>query len=156
MIQLRVLAFDESAGFCRLMRGFKAYASMPDDSQEGLLIATLKSAVLKVQESTDKPIVPTQLELVSSPERGMVRLYQGNGCTVNSVVDAYGRDLTDYALRGNMLRVNTGGTVTVVYTTAPTEGDFSSLTTYVYRYATALLDGADAATLGTILREALC
>lgn len=134
----------------------KQYASVPDDSRDALLKTLLVQAFKMVQEASDKTLLPSTLELTVSERHqtydDMVRLYQ---CPdeILSVVDGDGVAL-DYSRSGQMLHcLPWVDTVVVTYTTKPTLTEADTLLVSALQYATALYDGADAATLNSILAQ---
>ena len=154
MARLEILSVEE--GFCRsLLEQFKQYASVPDDSRDALLASLLKTAVLAVQESADKALLTCEVRQTSLvPDgTGIVKLYLGGG-TVTSVTTAGGEPVGWDPLPGGRVQSFTRGVGIVVdYTTAPLESDRDRLLPTVFRYATALYDGEDAAVLAQIRNE---
>lgn len=140
-----------------MLSGFKAYASISDDNLDAMLTDLLTQAVLKVQEFADTAIVATQLKLTATPgaRSGRVLLYQGGG-TVASVTAEDGTTSVDYtAIAANVLEVAVRTPVVVSYTTVPLAGEVARLAPTVYRYASALYDGAATDELNRILNEVL-
>lgn len=154
MAQLVVISIED--GFCRsLLEQFKQYASVPDNSRDALLQQLLQSAVLRVQEFADRPIVRTKVQqTVTVPNgSGIVRLYMGGG-DIESVTSEDGTELAFDPLPGGRLQLfRRSGTVTITYTTTPSEGELERLLPTVFRYATALYDGEDSEVLNKILME---
>lgn len=132
---------------------FKQYASIPDDSRDGILLKILKRAMLAVQEYSDIALLPTTIEMTIARVRkgDVVRLYQG-GTTVSSVVDEDGEDV-DYDKLGNVLRINASCKALVVtYTCVPVVAQAEVLQPAVWQLATAIYDGEDAKVQAAILR----
>ena len=154
MAQLVVISIED--GFCRsMLEQFKQYASVPDNSRDALLQQLLQSAVLRVQEFADRPIVRTKVQqTVTVPNgSGIVRLYMGGG-DIESVTSEDGTELAFDPLPGGRLQLfRRSGTVTITYTTTPSEGELERLLPTVFRYATALYDGEDSEVLNKILME---
>ena len=154
MAQLVVISIED--GFCRsMLEQFKQYASVPDNSRDALLQQLLQSAVLRVQEFADRPIVRTKVQqTVTVPNgSGIVRLYMGGG-DIESVTSEDGTELAFDPLPGGRLQLfRRSGTVTITFTTAPDEGEQARLLPTVFRYATALYDGEDSEVLNKILME---
>ena len=144
------------ASVTTLLAGFKAYASVADDNLDGMLKDLLRQAVLKVQEFADAAIVATKFKLEARAGRiGRILLYQGGG-TVESVTEMDGITDVDYTTIGkNVVCVPTIDAVLITYTTNPIAGEVARLTPTVYRYASALYDGAATDELNRILNEVL-
>ena len=134
----------------------KQYASVSDNSRDALLKTLLVQAFKIVQETSDKTLLPSKLELTVSERHqaydDMVRLYQ---CPdeIISVTDGDGVAL-DYSRSGRILHcLPWTDTVVVTYTTKPSLAEADTLLVVVLQYATALYDGADTATLNSILAQ---
>ena len=125
------------------LTAFKAYASVPDDHLDALLVQLLRTAFKMVQEAADKPILASSLELEVSErdDNSPVVLFQGEGASVVSV-------------RGSLIFPNAATPVVrVLYMTVPDLAEGARLLPFVYQYATALYDGADSKTLANILAQ---
>ena len=144
------------ASVTTLLAGFKAYASISDENLDGMLKDLLRQAVLKVQEFADTAIVATKLKLEARAGRiGRILLYQGGG-TVESVTELDGTTDVAYTAIGNAaVEVDTLAPLLITYTTTPIVGEVARLTPTVYRYASALYDGAATDELNRILNEVL-
>ena len=70
---------------------FKQYASVPDDSRDGVLLKMLKRAMLSVQEFSDTAILPCKFEMtvVDVYRDEYVRLYQGGKTYRETLRDLY-------------------------------------------------------------------
>lgn len=134
---------------------FKQYASIPDDSRDGVLLKMLKDAMLSVQEYSDTALLPCSFELVVYNVKYYqdIRLYQG-GKTVISVKDGDGNDL-EYSRIGNRLRMKqASAVVTVKYSNEINIAEAEKLQPIVWQLATAIYDGEDAKAQAAILRTA--
>ena len=154
MARLEVITVED--GFCRgLLEQFKQYASVPDDSRDALLVSLLRTALLRVQESADRALLScTVRQTCLVPEAtGKIRLYLGGGEIV-SITGDWREPVPFDPLPGPYVQTYVRGkAVEVVFTTDPKEADRAELMPTVFRYATALYDGEDAAVLASILKE---
>ena len=142
-----------------MLAAFKEYASVPDSSRDALLTTLLRTALLKVQEYANRPLMGCKCrQIVTVPvDSGIVRLYLGGGTVVSIKDEITGEDVPYDPLTGGRLLLYTRGrSVAITYTVASSSPDVSRLTPVVYRYATALYDGEDTEVLNGILNEALC
>lgn len=133
---------------------FKQYASIPDNSRDGILLKILKTAMLRVQEFTDVAVLPTTIEMVVNDVRrgDVVRLYQG-GTSVTSIVNQDG-EVVDYEQEGNRLRIlDSCLAMTVTYTCVPVVARAETLQPVIWQLATAIYDGEDAKAQAAILRS---
>lgn len=152
MIELEIIESNELP--VDWMTGFKAFASVADDSQNALLESMLLRAVLRVQEMADRTILPCRLRLCEDGvENGVVRLYQ-TVKTIDRVTDAEG-NAVKWTRANRTLSCGMVDNVVVEYTTEATEGNIHHLLPVVYQYATALYDGQDSRTLASILMQCL-
>lgn len=150
MITLNII--ESSRPSATWLDGLKAYASVPDASQDSLLESLLLRACLRVQEMADRSILACTFRLEEDEvENGLVRLYQ-TAAEVLTVTDGEGNPLT-WAKGNRTLSVGAADSVAVEYTTEPREGDIAALLPVVYQYATALYDGEDQRTLTNILMQ---
>lgn len=134
---------------------FKQYASIPDGSRDSMLMTLLKKAILRVQEYSDRALIPcTVTQTCKVPQTGVVRLYLGGG-EVLSIVDTRSAEFVRFnPLPGGKLQVfSRGNEIQVTYRIAPCEADAINARPVVLRYATALYDGDEAETLNKILSE---
>ncbi len=157
MPKLKTLSIVPPALYLYDMLGqVKQYASVADDSRDGMLTPLVVSALMRVQEFADTALIATRLELTAKPDaRGRVRLYEGGG-TVESVYTEDGSEAVEFTAYGTeAISVPTRDTVRVVYVTSPDVGEQMRLKSVVYRYATALYDGLGTDELNAILNEAL-
>ena len=150
MITLNII--ESSRPSITWLEGLKAYASVPDASQDSLLEALLLRACMRVQEMADRSLLACTFRLEEDAvENGLVRLNQ-TVAEVLTVTDGEGNALT-WAKGSRTLSVGAANRVTVEYTTEPREGDIAELLPVVYQYATALYDGEDPRTLANILTQ---
>ena len=154
MARLEITNIEES--FCRsLLEQFKQYASVPDDSRDALLVSLLRTALLRVQESADRALLTCTVKQTSIvPESsGIVKLYLGGG-TIVSVTGAWRQAVPHDPLPGAKVQTFVRGqAVEITFVTEPLEETRNELLPSVFRYATALYDGEDAAVLASILNE---
>lgn len=154
MARLEIVKVED--GFCRsLLEQFKQYASVPDDSRDALLVTLLQTALLRVQESADRALLTCTVRQTSVvPEAsGVVPLYLGGG-TIQSITGAWRQPVPYDPLPGAKVQTFVRGqAVEITYVTEPKETDRTELLASVFRYATALYDGEDAAALASILNE---
>lgn len=135
---------------------FKQYASVPDDSRDGVLMKTLKRAMLSVQEFSDTAMLPCRIEMDLADVRpgDYVKLYQG-GRTVVSVIDA--KDATrevEYEEVLTGILFHTGHrAVRVVYENQVNIPEAEKLQPVCWELATAIYDGEDAKVQGSILKK---
>lgn len=150
MIEIDIIERNEMP--VEWLTGFKAYASVADESQDALLESLLLRAVLRVQEMADRTILPCRFRLSEDEvEDGVVRLYQTIK-TIDRVTD--GADNAVRWTRANRtLSCGMVDSVVVEYTTEATDGNVEALLPVVYEYATALYDGQDSRTLAAILMQ---
>lgn len=155
MHELRTISVN-TREYGTLLNEFKQYASVPDDSRDGLLTHLLRSALLAVQASADKALVETTMQLATDvdPEDPYVDLYLGGG-TIESVLDEDGADVDYKLIPPATLRLYGSGRIIVKWTTQPQKGSLEEYKSVVLRYATALYDGEDSATCNKILLEVL-
>ncbi len=151
MIQVRVT--QSGAPTTAQLTAFKQYASVPDSSQDDVLNALLKQAMLAVQEYSDRALLACTLELVitdvSAWER--VRLYQG-AKTVTSVTDETGTAVEHELHPDGLYLKRSCHAIKVVYTNEVNEYEAAKLTPVVWQYGTALYDGAEPADQMAILK----
>ena len=133
---------------------FKEFAAVNAGS-EALLAEMLTRAMLAVQEWEDRSLLAATVTLTVTDREDTaapVHLYL-TPSEVTSVSNADGEALA-YSLVGKELIPSyRTAAVTVVYKTAPEDGDLLALMPKVYRYATALYDGESSSTLARILQE---
>ena len=136
------------------LAAFKEFASVNAGS-DALLTGMLTRAMLAVQEWEDKSLLGATATLVVTDREDTaapIHLYL-TPSEIVSVSNADGDPLA-YSLVGNELIPSyRTAAVTVVYKTAPEDGNVTALMPKVYRYATALYDGEESATLARILQE---
>lgn len=152
MIQVRILQCNDP--LADHLEQFKQYASVPDDSRDGVLLKMLKRAMLAVQESSDVAILPSTLELtVTEVKAGdVVRLYQG-GKTVVSCKDQDGLN-AGYVQEGDRLRMlGWSDSLKVVYENEVIIPEAEKLQPLIWQLATAIYDGEDASVQNAILRQ---
>lgn len=156
MARLEYITLKE-APIEEMLTDFKRYASIPDDSQDDMLLRILRNATLRVQESADRAYLEAEVRqnVQVPPTTGVVRLYLGGGA-VSAVVNDNGDQVPYHLLPGGRLQFNPDtGAVSVTFNTQPTEGDRALLSQSIIRYATADYDGAETAELNRILTEAV-
>ena len=152
MTTVRIISAEAPLG--DHLEQFKMYASVPDDSLNGLLLNILKRAMLEVQAYADVALLPCTLVLTAHDvEAGeAIRLYQG-GVAVTSVVDRDGNDV-DYTLDGDRIIINrSASSVTVTYTNEVTVPDADKLQPVCWELATAIYDGEEASRQASILKK---
>ena len=133
---------------------FKQYASVPDNSRDGILQKMLKRAMLAVQAHSDIAMLPCTIEMtVTDVCRGeTVRLYQG-GKEVLSVTDQAGESV-EYTQEGNRLRIDRScKALVVVYRNQMNVPQAELLQPVCWELATAIYDGEDAKVQGSILKK---
>jgi len=132
----------------------KMYASVPDDSVDGMLRDILKRAMLMVQEYADVALLPCTLQLTAHDLKpgDAITLYQG-GKTVVSAVDREGNDVA-YTLDVDRIIVEQYATsVTVTYTNEVIVPDADKLKPVWWELATAIYDGEEADRQASILKK---
>ena len=71
MARLDIISIEENYSE-NFLEEFRQYASVPDNSRDALLLALLKTAVLKVQEFADRALVKcTVRQTARVPESGV-------------------------------------------------------------------------------------
>lgn len=133
---------------------YKQYASIPDDSRDGILHKLLKNAMLTVQEYSDTAILPCRFEVeVTDVKRGgTVRLYQG-GTDVLTVVDGDGNDVEYRKEVGQIRILKNCASLVVTYTNTVVLPEAERLLPICWELATAIYDGEDAKAQGAILKK---
>lgn len=133
---------------------FKQYASVPDDSRDGMLLRILKRAMLAVQESADTAVLPCVLELTAHDVKAgeALRLYQG-GAAVESVTDGQGNALAYRAERDRVVLEESAPTAVVTYSNEVSTPDADRLQPVCWELATAIYDGEDASVQAGILKK---
>ena len=157
MARLEYIDIEEN--YCsNFLEEFKQYSSVPDHSRDALLLALLKSAVLKVQEFADRALVRcTVRQTAQVPESGQFQLFLGGGEVSSVDVPSSGWETSWKALAADRLRISpTGLDAEVVFRAEPKVADLVKLKPTVFRYGTALYDGEDTDVLNRILLECLC
>lgn len=150
MIELEIIERNELPA--EWMAGFKAYASVADESQDALLESLLLRSVLRVQEMADRTILGCRFRLAENEvEDGVIRLYQSVK-SIDRVTDGEGNEIR-YTRANRTLSCGVVDAVVVEYTTEATAGNVDELLPIVYQYATALYDGQDSRTLAAILMQ---
>lgn len=151
MIQVRIIESGEPQA--DHLEQFKQYASVPDDSRDGVLQKMLKRAMLAVQEHSDTAILPCKFELtITDVKPGeTVRLYQG-GKTVIKAEDQNG-ETVEYTQVGNSIRVSRRcATLVVVYQNEVNIPEAEKLQPVIWQLATAIYDGEDPKVQASILK----
>ena len=133
---------------------FKQYASVPDNSRDGILQKMLKRAMLAVQAHSDIAMLPCTIEMtVTDVCKGeTVRLYQG-GTEVLSVENQDGESV-EFTQEGNRLRIQSScKALVVVYRNSVNVPEAEALQPVCWELATAIYDGEDAKVQGDILKK---
>lgn len=151
MIQLRIIESGEPQ--TDHLEQFKQYASVPDDSRDGVLQKMLKRAMLAVQEHSDTALLPCKFELtITDVKPGEpVRLYQGG----KTVIRAEGRngETVEYIQAGNSIRVSRRcATLVVVYQNEVNIPEAEKLQPVIWQLATAIYDGEDPKVQASVLK----
>lgn len=150
MIELEIIERNELPA--EWIAGFKAYASVADESQDALLESLLLRSVLRVQEMADRTILGCRFRLAENEvEDGVIRLYQSVK-SIDRVTDGEGNEIR-WTRANRTLSCGVVDEVVVEYTTEATAGNVDELLPVVYQYATALYDGQDSRTLAAILMQ---
>lgn len=151
MIQVRIIESGEPQA--DHLEQFKQYASVPDDSRDGVLQKMLKRAMLAVQEHSDTALLPCKFELTITdvkPE-DRIRLYQG-GKTVTRVEDQDGQPV-EFTQVGSSIRVSRRcATLVVVYQNEVNIPEAEKLQPVIWQLATAIYDGEDPKVQASILK----
>lgn len=134
------------------LSAFKAYAAVPDSSQDQLLESLLLRSIISVQEMADRSILDSKVKLFDDDSYYGVRLYMSVK-EIESVKDGEGAEVS-YTRRGKSIFTKTEQ-AEVIYTTEANAADVAALLPVVYQYATALYDGQDSRTLANILMQCL-
>lgn len=133
---------------------FKQYASVPDDSRDGILQKLLRSAMLTVQEFSDVAMLPCKIELsATNVRRGeAVKLYQG-GHEVLAVADESGEPVP-YTQEPGQLRIQKHcDYLTVIYRNRVIPPQAEKLLPICLELATAIYDGEDTKVQCAILKK---
>lgn len=140
------------------LEAFKQYASVPDDGRDALLLSLLRSAIYKVQEYGDRALLRCRVRQTSrcDAETGQIRLYLGGGEDLAVTYDYNGSEAPYVRNTANLITVQARGSIiSVEFDTIPSESWRQEARATVFRYATALYDGADTPELNSILNEVL-
>lgn len=151
MIQVRIIESGEPQA--DHLEQFKQYASVPDDSRDGVLQKMLKRAMLAVQEHSDTAILPCKFELTITDVKpgDTVRLYQG-GKTITRAEDQNG-ETVEYTQVGSSIRVSRRcATLVVVYQNEVNIPEAEKLQPVIWQLATAIYDGEDSKVQASILK----
>ena len=152
MIQVKILECAEPQA--DHLEQYKQYASVPDDSRDGILHKMLKRAMLQVQAFSDVAMLPCLLELTITDVKAgdTVKLYQG-GDTVVSCVDQDGLN-AGYVQEGDALRMlGWSHSLRIVYRNRVVIPEAEALQPVCWELATAIYDGEDTKVQGTILAK---
>ena len=152
MIQVRITESGEPQA--DHLEQFKQYASVPDDSRDGVLQKMLKRAMLAVQEHSDTAILPCKFELAITDVKpgDSIRLYQG-GKTVIRAEDENGY-VVDFVQEGSRIRVRERcATLVVIYTNEVNIPEAEKLQPVIWQLATAIYDGEDPKVQASILKS---
>lgn len=137
----------------RHVQALRRYAAVPDETQDDILVHSLKRAFMAVQEEADKALLAcrVRIEVTSVSAGDITRLYYGGG-TVTDVKTS--REGVAYeAVGSDIFWGGSADKAVIEYETEPNEGDVEDLLPVVLQYATALYDGQDSKTLLGILRQ---
>ena len=137
------------------LAGFKAFIAANGAETDAFLLSILKRAMMDVQGWEDRTLLAGTATIVAyGRENGSepVLLY-GTPSAVVSCVGADGNAL-EYSLVGRFLLPSyRAASLTITYTTAPTDADLADLMPKVYRYGEAVFNGEDSPALAKILQE---
>lgn len=138
---LKTLHIDED--LCRMLPQLRKYAGISGDIQDSILLACLRTAIIEVQDRSDRSVCPCTMRLnVKDNQDTDIRLY-GDVAEVKSVTSPSGVQVP-YTLRPDGY-LDTGlavyDTLVIEYTTGPEEGERQRLMPVVFQYASALFDG---------------
>lgn len=152
MINLRVILSAEPTA--EQLEQFKRYASIPDCSQDAVLMKILKRAMLAVQDFSDTAMLACTLRLVVWPvaQGELIRLYQG-GDTVLRVLDPNDRYMDYVKTKGCIIVKEAADVVTVEYQNAVDPAAAEELLPVVWELATAIYDGEDTTAQAAILAK---
>ena len=137
------------------LAGFKAFIAANGAETAAFLLSILKRAMMAVQDWEDRTLLAGTATIVASGREngGEPVLLYGTPDEVESVTGADGNAL-EYSLVGRFLLPSyRAASLTITYTTAPTDADLADLMPKVYRYGAALYDGEDSPALAKILQE---
>ena len=137
------------------LAGFKAFIAANGAETDAFLSGLLKRAMMAVQDWEDRTLLAGTATIVASGREngGEPVLLYGTPDEVESVTGADGNAL-EYSLVGRFLLPSyLASSLTITYTTAPTDADLADLMPKVYRYGAALYDGEDSPALAKILQE---
>ena len=137
------------------LAGFKAFIAANGAETDAFLLSILKRAMMAVQDWEDRTLLAGTATIVASGREngGEPVLLYGTPDEVESVTGADGNAL-EYSLVGRFLLPSyRAASLTITYTTAPTDADLADLMPKVYRYGAALYDGEDSPALAKILQE---
>lgn len=136
------------------LQQFKRYASVPDCSQDAILMKILKRAMLAVQDFSDTAILNCTFRLVEQNVSAgdLIRLYQG-GTTVLGVKDKYNRYVPYTQMGGCIHADQPVDIVTVEYQNTVDPAEAEKLMPVVWELATAIYDGEDTTAQGSILAK---
>lgn len=150
--ELRIISAEQPTA--QQLEQFKAYASVPDCSRDGMLATILKRAMLQVQEYADKAILPCTIELTAyDVEPGdVIPLYQG-GRTISAALDAEGNAVDCTLESGRIIVGGYASSLTVIYSNEVTGPEAERLMPVCWELATAIYDGEDAPAQASILAK---
>ena len=133
---------------------FKRYASVPDCSQDAILMRILKRAMLAVQDFSDTALLRCTFRMVvMNVSRGeLARLYQG-GDTILRAFDQYNRPVDFTRMPGCIYFDQPAHVVTVEYQNSVDPAEVEKLLPVVWELATAIYDGEDTTAQAAILAK---
>lgn len=136
---LRTVTIDED--LCALLPQVRRYVGIADDSQDSILLSCLRTAIIEVQDRSDRSVCPCTMRLdIHDNADTFVPLYG----SVASVISASLPDGSDVPFRRLPGGIETGAaydTLSITYTTDPDGGERQRMLSVVFQYAAALFDG---------------
>lgn len=156
-IQIVSIDKDDSLA-CTWMEGFKQYASVPDDGRDALLLGLLRTAILRVQEYSDRALLRCRVRQTCAPdaETGRIRLYLGGGEDLAVTFAHDGSEAPYVRNAADLITVQARGSeINVEFSTIPSESWLVQAQPTVFRLATALYDGEQPEVCNSILNEVL-
>lgn len=132
----------------------RQYASVPNDLQDELLLSCLTKALLTIQAHADTALLPCTLRMtIPDVKYGeSFKLYQG-GRKIISVRDQNGHEPLFSQDDDRITIKQACQRIIVEYQNEVLPSEVLKLELTTWRYATALYDGEDAATLADILKQ---
>lgn len=150
MVRLEVIELAEPMSSA--LEDLKLYAAVADDSQKGILMSSLRSAMDAVQRVADSALLAGRWRVCVDEHPGVVSVYMGG--KVEKVTDGQGLPVS-FIQRGRKVYLSTEDYVEVEFTTEVIPAEYARLLPVICQYATALYDGQDDKTLNSILKQCL-